>query len=179
MLNIREALASDLADVLRVEQLAFGQDDEAKLVEALLADPSAKPTLSLLAFQNNQAVGHILFTKVHVSGSENIASAAILAPLAVVPDAQNQGIGGQLIDHGFKKLSQAGVELVFVLGYPKYYSRFGFKPAGVLGFEAPYPISDEHAEAWMVRSLQPHVLGSVKGKVVCAKVLNKPEYWRE
>ncbi|ESA33803.1 gcn5-related n-acetyltransferase [Leptolyngbya sp. Heron Island J] len=177
MMNIREALASELADVLMVEQLAFGQDDEAKLVEALLEDPSAKPIVSLLAFKKNQAVGHILFTKVYIAESENAAS--LLAPLAIVPEAQKQGIGGRLIDHGLQKLSQAGVELVFVLGYPKYYSRFGFKPAGALGFEAPYPIPEQNADAWMVQALQPNIIGSVRGKVVCAEVLNQPEYWRE
>ncbi len=179
MMNIREALDSELADVLRVERLAFGQDDEAALVKALLADPSAKPTLSLLAVKNNQAVGHILFTTVYLMDSRNTISASLLAPLAVVPEAQKQGIGSQLIAKGLETLSQSGVDLVFVLGYPSYYSRFGFQPAGHLGFEAPYPIPDKHADAWMVRALQPNVLGSVKGKIVCADALNKPEYWRE
>ena len=178
MTTIREALASELTDVLMVQQLAFGQDDEAKLVEALLEDPSAQPTLSLVAFKNAQAVGHILFTKVHVADSKR-TTASLLAPLAVVPDAQRQGIGGQLIEHGLQMLSQSGVALVFVLGYPQYYSRFGFKPAGILGFEAPYPIPDKHADAWMVRSLQPNIVGAIKGKIVCADALNKPEYWQE
>ena len=177
MINIREALASELADIVRIEQLAFGQDDEARLVEALLEDPSAQPALSLLAFKHNQAVGHILFTKVYITGSKTAAS--LLAPLAVVPDAQQQGIGSQLIEYGLQKLSQSGGGLVFVLGYPNYYSRSGFKPAGALGFEAPYPIPDQQADAWMVRSLQPNIIGSIKGKVVCADALNKPEYWRE
>ena len=59
---IREALDSDLNDVLSVESLAFGQEQEAKLVRDLVSDPSAKPILSLLAFKDNVAVGHILFT---------------------------------------------------------------------------------------------------------------------
>jgi predicted N-acetyltransferase YhbS len=72
-----------------------------------------------------------------------------------------------------------GVELVFVLGHPGYYPRFGFKPAGVLGFEAPYPIPEKHADAWMVRELRAGIIGSVRGKVVCADTLSRPEYWRE
>ena len=177
MITIREALASELAKVLQIERLAFNQDAEAELVRQLLTDPSAQPVLSLLAFKDAEAVGYILFSKVSVSGST--LSASILAPLAVVPEAQNQGIGSQLVEQGIQQLSQAGVGLVFVLGYPQYYSRFGFTPAGVLGFEAPYPIPDKHADAWMVQALQPNIVGTVKGTVVCADVLNKPEYWIE
>ena len=67
---------------------------------------------------------------------------AILAPLAVVPDAQGQGIGGALIEHGLSLLQRSGVGLVFVLGHPGYYPRHGFEPAGRLGFDAPFPILD-------------------------------------
>lgn len=76
-------------------------------------------------------------------------------------------------------MSESGVELVFVLGHPDYYPRYGFKPAGVLGYEAPYPIPDEQADAWMVQELRPGVIDSVSGKVICADVMNQPEHWRE
>ena len=76
-------------------------------------------------------------------------------------------------------MSETGVELVFVLGHPEYYPRHGFKPAGVHGFEAPYPIPDKHANAWMVQELHPGVIGNVNGKVICADMLNQPEHWRE
>lgn len=176
---IREASDSDLNDVLYVESLAFGHDQEAELVQNLLSDPSAKPILSLLAFENGVAVGHILFTSAHLTNKQNTKAIALLAPLAVVPDAQRQGIGGKLIARGLELLSQSGVDLVFVLGYPEYYSKHGFKPAIYLGFEAPYPIPNQHADAWMVQALRPEVIGSVKGQVICADALNKPEYWRE
>jgi hypothetical protein len=52
-------------------------------------------------------------------------------------------------------------------------------PAGVLGFEAPYPIPDEHAGAWMVQALKDGVIGRFKGKVRCAVVLDQPQHWRE
>jgi putative acetyltransferase len=179
-MEIREASASDINDVLFIEREAFGHDKEAGLVNDLLNDPTAKPILSLLAFKNDQPVGHILFTKISLAGESGNTSAAILAPLAVLPDFQNQGIGGRLIDKGLKLLSGSGVELVFVLGHPEYYPKHGFKkPAGALGFEAPYPIPDEHADAWMVQELRPDVIGNVSGKVVCANALQKPEHWRE
>ncbi|MEM9272760.1 MAG: N-acetyltransferase [Cyanobacteria bacterium P01_F01_bin.143] len=174
---IREALDSDLKDVLSVENLAFGREDEAELVRALIQDSSAQPILSLLAFKDDRAVGHILFTAAHLTNNQN--KIALLAPLAVVPDAQQQGIGGKLIEKGLQLLSQSGVDLVFVLGHPEYYPRHGFKPASRLGFDAPYAIAEEHADAWMVQALRPEIIGSVYGKVICADVLNKPEYWQE
>jgi putative acetyltransferase len=178
-MQIREASESDLDNVLLVERLAFGHDEEADLVRDLLDDASAKPILSLLAFDGNQALGHILFTSACLTKTQSAIQIAILAPLAVVPDAQKQGIGGKLIERGLQLLSESGVDLVFVLGHPEYYPRHGFKPAGRLGFEAPYPIPDEHADAWMVQPLRPDVIGSVSGTVVCADALDKPEYWRE
>lgn len=184
MLEIREATESDLKDVLVVETRAFGDEkggEIAGLVEGLLADPSAAPLLSLLAIDDNdnQAIGHILFTNVRIASYEDIVSAAILAPLAVIPEKQSRGVGGMLIKEGLNRLSATGVDLVFVLGHPSYYPRYGFRAAGVHGFEAPYPIPEEHADAWMVQELRPGVIGRVRGSVICADVLNQPEHWRE
>jgi len=175
---IREALDSDLESVLAVERAAFGSDEEAKLVQDLLGDTSAKPFVSLLAYQDDHAVGHILFTRARLVPQASL-SICILAPMAVVPNAQKKGIGGKLIKHGLQVLAEAGVDLVFVLGYPEYYPRYGFKPAGRLGFEATYPIPEKNADAWMVQALKPEVIGNIRGRVICADTMNKPEYWRE
>lgn len=179
ILQIREAKDSEFNEVYRIESQAFGYEKEAELVKALLNDPTAEPTLSLLAFRDESAVGHILFTSVQLINTPERVSAYILAPLAVLPGVQNQGIGGKLIERGLEILSESGGELVFVLGHPGYYPRYGFQPAGVLGFTAPYPIPDIHANAWMVQELSPGIIGSVRGEVVCADSLNKPEHWRE
>ncbi len=176
---IQSALETDINDVLFVERTAFGSDEEANLVKDLINDDSAKPVVSLLAYIDGQAVGHILFTKVRINSSDVSTSAAILAPLAVIPSAQSQGIGSKLVKEGFRLLSKSGVDLIFVLGHPEYYPRFGFKPAGKLGFEAPYPIPCKNANAWMVHELRPGVIGCVSGKIICAETLNHPEYWRE
>lgn len=178
MMNIREATDSDLDDVLHVERAAFGSEEEPELVRNLLLDPSAKPRLSLLAVEEGRAVGHILFTKASLAEKHTVVI-SLLAPLAVVPDFQGQGIGGQLIQSGLERLSTSGIDLVFVLGHPGYYPRYGFKPASPLGFEAPYPIPAQDADAWMVQALRPNVIGTVSGKVVCADMLDRPEYWRE
>ena len=81
---IRKALYSDLDNVLFVERAAFGSDEEANLVRDLLGDDSAKPIVSLLAFQENRAVWHILFTKACIESKAPL-SISILAPLAVGP----------------------------------------------------------------------------------------------
>jgi len=180
--NIREATALDLNAVLDVETRAFGDEqgpEIADLVAALLSDPTAEPVLSLLAEEDGRAVGHILFTRSDIRGCRNAVSAAILAPLAIVPEMQGQGIGGRLIAEGLQRLAASGVDLVFVLGYPEYYPRHGFRPAGDQGFEAPYPIPAVHAAAWMVQALHPGVIDSASGTVTCADALNRPEHWRE
>lgn len=178
-MRIGEASTSDLQAVVSVERAAFGQDDEAELVRDLLDDPSAQPRFSLLAWANERAVGHVLFTSARIDDASQPVSAAILAPLAVVPDAQRQGIGGRLIEQGMGVLSDRGVGLVFVAGHPDYYPRHGFEPAASHGFAPPFPMPPEHEDAWMVRALGKGLIGSIRGRVVCADALNRPEYWRD
>ncbi len=173
---IRKALEADLDYVLSVEQAAFGKEDEAILVRDLLNDQSAKPTLSLLAFDGDIPVGHILFSNVTFEPKVQL-SASILAPLAVIPDYQKQGLGGKLIKEGLCHLNEMNVDLVFVLGYPGYYPRHGFTPASVLGFETPYPIPKKNADAWMVKALRPNIICLYSGNILVAESLSRPEYW--
>jgi len=72
-----------------------------------------------------------------------------------------------------------GVDLVFVLGHPDYYPRFGFIPALKLGFQPTYPLPVEVTDAWMVLELRPNIIGTISGKVICCDVMNKPEVWKE
>lgn len=176
-IKIRNTTNTDLDDILRINRTAFGQDEEADLVVDLLEDDSARPLVSLLALDGDIAVGHILFTRVRLG--DDGPAAALLAPMAVVPGIQKTGIGGRLIRAGLEQLRVSGVELVFVLGWPDYYPRHGFKPAGEQAFEAPYSIPAEVAGAWMVLELKPGVIETTGGKVRCADKLNRPELWRE
>ncbi len=181
-MEIRKTTETDLQKILHIEKIAFGDEkgeEIASLVNDLLNDESAKPVLSLIAINDAEPIGHILFTKANIVGAVNSTTTVILAPLAVSPDAQDQGVGGKLIEEGLKRLSESGIELVFVLGHPGYYPRHGFQTAGVLGFEAPYPIPEKDADAWMVQALSPGVIGSISGKVRCADALNHPEHWCE
>ncbi|MCD9625635.1 GNAT family N-acetyltransferase [Rhabdothermincola salaria] len=176
---IRNAEPADLAEVLAIERAAFDAEPIDELVENLLVDPTAAPWVSLLALREDRPVGHILFTKGHLQTEGGQPVVFLLAPLAVVPDAQSQGVGGRLIEAGLDALRRAGADLVFVLGHPDYYPRHGFRPAGVLGFEAPYPIPDDVADAWMVQELKPGCIGRLRGRVACATAMDRPEYWRE
>jgi len=178
ILNIRETTLEDLKDILDVEGEAFQRESEALITRDMLSDPSAKPRLSLLAFVNNQPVGHILFTHGYIEENLQI-NISFLAPLAVIPKYQRQGIGGALIKEGIKRLSKMGVDAVFVLGHPEYYPRFGFRPALNLGFQPTYPIPVEVTDAWMVLEIHPNIIGKISGKVICCDVMNKPEVWKE
>jgi putative acetyltransferase len=177
-MEIRITTDEDLHVILAVEQAAFGRQDVVDLTRDLLSDPSARPLISLLAYEDGRAVGHVLFTRARIE-ADNSPSAMILAPLAVIPEQQKKGVGGALIREGLRLAGEAGVELVFVLGHPTYYPRYGFEPAGRLGLNAPYPIPEKDAEAWMVQALRPGLLGEVRGCVACAEAMDSPEHWRE
>ncbi len=148
-MEIRKSTPTEKTQIIKVHQQAFGNDqgDEiGQLVQDLFEDETALPILSLIALNGNNIVGHILFTTVKVAGASKGIKAQILAPLAVLPEAQGNCVGTLLIKKGLVELKKSGVSLVFVLGHPEYYSRLGFTPAGILGFEAPHPIPSEHSE---------------------------------
>ena len=162
---IKETETTDFNDIMEVEKQAFGYDKEAELVAGLLKDQTATPYLSLLAFYKNEAIGHILFTKVTLEGAVQQPMLHILAPLAVKPKFQKMGVGGMLIKTGIEFLRERGTEIVFVLGHMDYYPRFGFIPdAKSMGFVAPYPIPEKYANAWMVLPLTGKALEMKKNK---------------
>lgn len=180
--EMRQGIQSDLQAISTLVMSAFGVSEGPEIVQPIgdvSADVTAQPILSLVAAANGSIVGHVLFSKARLKSPGQGVSAAILAPLAVHPDFQSRGIGGQLVAEGLRQLSGCGVDLVFVLGHPAYYSRFGFSAAGVRGFEAPYRIPQKNTEAWMVRELRPGIIGSTGGQVTCAASLADPKYWRE
>ena len=178
-IEIRRATKADFEAVMQIEKQAFGQDDEAQLTANLLEDPTAAPTLSLLAFYNNEPIGHILFSKVYIEkNAEPLFH--ILAPLAVKPEFQKKGIGGLLIKRGHEILKEMGTELVFVLGHIEYYPKHDYiNNAALFGFNTPYSIPKEVEDAWMVCELKPGAREKYAGKLIFANALMKPEYWRE
>ncbi|TWT68835.1 GNAT family N-acetyltransferase [Crateriforma conspicua] len=184
-IQVRPARTDDRDRILAVHLDAFGDDEGpviVTLLEEMLDDPTAEPIHSFVAESNDEIVGHVLFTSVTIessSESNDRATAQILAPLSVPSKLHGQGIGTHLVKETLKQLAASGVQLVFVLGYPKYYSRFGFVPAGVRGFQAPYPIPEENADAWMVLELEADAIKSVEGTIKCCQALDHQKYWVE
>ena len=135
MIAIRPETIEDAAQVRHVNELAFAQPAEADLVEKLRqASPDA---LSLVAVDDD-VVGHILFTPVVVESVGRRVLGMGLAPMAVLPDRQRQGIGSQLVRRGLDILRERGCPFVVVVGHPEYYPRFGFEPASTHGLASQW-----------------------------------------
>ena len=136
-MKIRHSTESDRIAISGIHRSAFGQEQGQEIVELvndLLDDDTAKPLLSLVAETDGMLVGHILFTVARLQLEDDEVSVRILAPLAVSSHFQGEGVGGMLIREGLKQLAESSVDLVFVLGHPGYYPKYGFQTAGVLGF---------------------------------------------
>jgi putative acetyltransferase len=162
VVEIRPEGPEDRKAVFDVNQAAFGQDDEARLVDALRRSPAYIPELSLVAVEDSRIVGHILFTRIKLRGSERAFDALALAPMAVLPGYQRRGIGSALVERGLEIARDLGHRVVIVVGHPDYYPRFGFVLAGPLGIRAPF---DVPGEAFMALALSPGALAGVQGLV--------------
>lgn len=139
----------DIAAIRKVVEEAFGQPAEADLVDALRRN--GKAALSLVAEVNDRVVGHILFSPVTVETGDGELVGIGLAPLAVLPEFQNRGVGSALVEHGLERCREAGHRFAIVLGHPDYYPRFGFVPASRFGIKSKYDTPDEHFMAMELR----------------------------
>jgi putative acetyltransferase len=161
MTNIRFEREEDLSAIRRVNELAFGQPNEADLVDALRIN--AHPHISLVAVDGEEIVGHIFFSPVTIQSEKNSFTAMGLAPMAVLPERQNQGIGSLLVREGLKECQRIGHDIVVVLGHRDYYPRFGFVTAKTKGLSCEYPVPDEY---FMVTELSPNALNGRSGLVI-------------
>lgn len=141
MIVVREEQAGDVAAIRVVHERAFPQHAEADLVDTLRANGAV--TLSLVAVLDDAVVGHILFSPATIEGEHGVAPAVGLAPMAVLPEHQRQGIGSALVAAGLAQLRASEHGLVIVLGHPEYYPRFGFEPARRLGITCTFDVPDE------------------------------------
>ena len=150
-LMIREETPADHTAVRELNRLAFGQDDEANLVDVLRAGGHTR--LSLVAERDGAVVGHLLFSRLPIETSGGTVEALALAPVTVLPGRQRQGIGSQLIRDGLIMCRQRGHRIVVVLGHAEYYSRFGFSAALAERLRSPavqnLP-SEEPATVWLL-----------------------------
>ena len=156
---MREERPGDESAVRRVHQLAFGGELEPALVEELRRCGAC--TLALVADVEGAVVGHVLFSPVHVPGAVSGASCVALAPIAVLPERQRQGIGTALVAEALRRLRAAGHAAVVVLGDPAYYSRFGFVPAGGFDLACKWAAND----TFQALELRPGALADAGGCV--------------
>jgi putative acetyltransferase len=156
--RIREETPADLAAIREVNRLAFGRDDEARLVDALRDGGYARA--SLVAEVDGQVVGHLLFSDLPIVTREGTTPALSLAPMAVIPSHQRRGIGTMLVREGLRACRDAGHQVVIVLGHPEFYPRFGFSAKMAERLKAPFS-----GAAFMALELVPGALAAVAGEV--------------
>ncbi len=161
-LIIRQERESDYSEIYKININAFGQDNEANLVELLRDSEAFIPSLSLVATIDDHIVGHILFSKIKIVDKNIEHSSLSLAPMAVNPDYQKKGIGAQLIKMGLKIATELKYTSVIVLGHERYYSKFGFVPTRKWGITAPF---DVPTEVYMGIELVKDSLKNVRGTV--------------
>ena len=159
-MNIRPEESEDRKGIRHVNIKAFETDAEANIIDALRE--SGIPLISLVAEENGEIVGHILFSSVTLDGSKSNISIAGLAPMAVLPDWQNKGVGSKLVEEGLKQCKQSGYAAVVVLGHPGYYPRFGFVPSVNYGIISEYDVPNE---VFMIKEIQDGALDGCSGTV--------------
>lgn len=166
-MKLRPETESDYAAIATVVTQAFGQANEAQLIDRIRSSDRYCPSLAIVAELEGAIVGHILFSYVDLV-SEESRSILSLAPVAVQPALQKQGIGSALVQAGLTVADSLGEALIVVLGHPQFYPRFGFKPSVEYAIESPFPVPDA---AFMVKPLQ-HFHTAYRGRVVYPPAFN-------
>ena len=167
MIKIRNDNIEDAEKIYQLIKQAFESAEHSDGNEHILAaelrnGSSLIPQLSLVAELNNQIVGCVMFSKIHINGYEEAA----LAPLAVLPEYQFQGIGSALVAQGHKIAKQLGYHYSIVLGDPQYYSRFGYVSASVYNIKAPFKADDKY---FMALKLNEDKSNNIEGIVAYPK----------
>lgn len=155
---VRAERPEDARAVWTVHEAAFGRPDEAKLVARLRQE--AHPHVSLVAELRGRVIGHVFFSPVVIAGERSGPPAGGLAPVGVLPSEQGRGAGSALIRAGLEASRGLGWQLVFVLGAPAYYGRFGFVTAAPHGLHYE---SHDFDGPFQVQALVPGALAGVRG----------------
>lgn len=159
MIRLENSKSIDERAAIRaVNDAAFGGAEEADLVDKLRADGNA--LVSLVAELRERLVGHLVFSRMWIETPDRMLTAVALAPVAVLPEHQRQGVGGRLIRYGLGLLRAQSETIVIVVGHPDYYPLFGFSAEKARALESPFP-----ADAFMAIKLKPGALDGIRGKV--------------
>ena len=158
MMLVRSERPEDCAAIHLVNEEAFGRPDEADLVDRLRL--KGVVLASFVAEVEDMIAGHILFSRMSIETTDKSVAAVALAPLAVIPKFQRQGIGTMLTAHGLAWLRAQSEKIVLVLGHPDYYQRFGFLTDKARFIESPF-----NPKSFMALELKPNALDGIRGKV--------------
>lgn len=163
LMVIRPETPKDYQQIYQLVKSAFAKAEhsdgtEQDLVERLRQSLSFIPELALVAEINDEIVGYILFTQIRIG--ENIELA--LAPLAVLPTVQKQGVGKALIKQGHEIAKRLGYHYAVVLGNPDYYGKLGYQSARQFQITAPFEIDEAFFMAFELNSPQKKVQGVVQ-----------------
>ncbi len=160
---VRPEAPGDAGAIRKVHEAAFGRPNEADLVEAIRRSPEFVPELSLVAEREGEIVGHAMLSLARIVGEPHAVEVLALAPVAVLPAYQRQGVGSLLVPAGIERARALGFRSIVLLGHPTYYPRFGFVPAERYGIVPPW---GEPTPALMAMPLVPDGLTGVQGRLV-------------
>ena len=176
-MDIRLAQETDLDSILKVIESAFS-DEENKvimnLVQELHQETNSPSIKSLVAEVDNQVIGYVSFSPIFLKTDSSIVG-YILAPLAVSPEHQKQGVGSNLINAGIEMLTKDGVGVLMVYGDPAYYGRFGFKEEIGHSFLPPYTL--QYPFGWTGMMLNGTDVPEEPIQFECVSSLSKPDLW--
>jgi putative acetyltransferase len=164
-LLIRPERRDDARAVWTVHEAAFGRPDEARLVARLRAE--AHPAVSLVAERGDRPIGHVFCSPVTIEDEAGRPARAAppaggLGPIGVLPDAQGGGAGGALVRAALEASRALGWQLLFLLGDPAWYARFGFVLAAPRGLHYE---SHAYDAAFQVYALAPGASERARGWV--------------
>lgn len=158
--QVFELVAKAFADMEKSDQ------QEHHIIERLRKSDAFIPELSLVARQESRVVGHILISKIKIKNTSTVFDSLSLAPIAVLPEFQRQGIGAMLIRTAHQVARNLGYDSVVLVGHENYYPRFGYVPASKFGIQFPFDSPDENC---MAVELTSNALQDVNGMVVYPK----------
>ncbi|KYK35035.1 MAG: hypothetical protein AYK22_08880 [Thermoplasmatales archaeon SG8-52-3] len=160
--KIRNEEKEDYKKIRNINELAFGQINEGRLVDDLRKKSDFNHLLSLVAEIKERIVGHILFYPIKIKNEKEEFIVLSLAPMAVHPDFQNKGIGSKLVKRGLEAAKETGYDAVIVVGHPNYYPRFGFSPASKWNIKVPIECPDD---VFLAIELKKNSLNKLSGLV--------------
>ena len=159
MITIREENENDLIIIKKINDKAFGQPQEGIVIDKIRESDS--PVLSLVAEIDNTIVGHIFYSASEIECNNEIIAGMGLAPMAVLPEYQKQGIGKRLINESINILKKKAVPFIIVLGHENYYPKFGFEVASKYGIKCQWDgVPDE---AFMIMILDKGKMSNIHG----------------